>query len=77
MTENKLVKRIEILLTPLLGAIMASVTVKIQCEKIGTNSNSLSIPDLPKLGDAIEKALIVFVGTQKAREVSSSIKTIL
>ena len=77
MTENKLVKRIEILLTPLLGAIMASVTVKIQCEKIGTSSDTLSIPDLPKLGDAIEKALVVFVGSKKAHEVAGSIKTIL
>ena len=77
MTENKLVKRIEILLTPLLGVIMASVTVKIQCEKIGVNPDILSIPDLPKLGDAIEKALVVFVGSSKARDVAGSIKTIL
>ncbi|MDD5491158.1 MAG: hypothetical protein PHV60_00560 [bacterium] len=77
MTENKMAKRIEILLTPLLGAIMAAVTVKIQCEKIGVSPETLSIPDLPKLGDAIEKALVVFVGSKKAREVASSIKTTL
>jgi hypothetical protein len=77
MTENKLVKRIEILLTPLLGSIMAGVTVRLQCEKIGVTTDTLSIPDLPKLGEAIEKALVVFVGSTKAREVSGSIKTIL
>lgn len=77
MVENKLVRRIEIVLTPLLGAIMASVTVKIQCEKIGVTPATLSIPDLPKLGDAIERALIVFIGSTKARDVAGSIKTIL
>ncbi len=77
MTENKLVKRIEIVLTPLLGAIMASVTVKIHCEKIGVTPDTLSIPDLPKLGDSIEKALVVFVGSTKAKELAGSIKTIL
>lgn len=77
MTENILAKKIETLLIPLLGSIMASVTVKIQCEKIGVTPDSLSIPDLPKIGDAIERALIVFVGSSKARDVSGSIKTIL
>ncbi len=77
MTENKLARRIEIVLTPLLGTIMAAVTVKIQCEKIGINPDALSIPDLPRLGNAIEKALIVFVGSSKARDVAGSIKTIL
>lgn len=77
MTENKLVRRIEIVLTPLLGSIMASVTVKIHCEKIGVTPDTLCIPDLPKLGDSIEKALIVFIGSTKARDVAGSIKTIL
>ncbi len=77
MVENKLVKRIEIVLTPLLGTLMASITVKMQCEKIGVTPETLSIPDLPKLGNAIEKALIVFVGSSKAKDVASSIKTIL
>ena len=77
MTENKLVKNIELLLTPLLGSIMASVTIRLQCEKIGVTPDTLSIPDLPKIGDAIERALIVFVGSSKARDVSGSIKTIV
>lgn len=77
MAENKLSKRIEIVLTPLLGTLMASITVKMQCEKIGVTPETLSIPDLPKLGTAIEKALVVFVGSAKARDVAGSIKTIL
>jgi hypothetical protein len=77
MTENKLSKRIEIVLTPLLGTIMAAVTVKIQCEKIGVTPDTLSIPDLPRLADAIEKALVVFVGSSKAKDVAAGIKTTL
>ena len=77
MTENILAKKIESLLTPLLGSIMATVTIKIQCEKIGVTPDTLSIPDLAKIGNVIEKALIVFVGSSKARDVSGNIKTIL
>ncbi|MBI5554863.1 MAG: hypothetical protein HY920_03285 [Elusimicrobia bacterium] len=76
MTEIKLAKKIEIMLSTLLGSIMAAATVKVQCERIAVKADELSRLDLPQLATAIERALIIFVGTTKAKEVANSIKNI-
>ncbi len=77
MTENKLVKRIEIVLIPLLGAIMSAATVKVQCAKLKIKPEELSIPDLPLLAQGVERALIIFIGSNKAAAVAASIKNIV
>lgn len=76
MDEIKLAKRVELMITPVLGTFMAAATVKVQCERIAVKPEELSISDLPQLATAIERALIVFVGTYKAKEVANNIKNI-
>jgi hypothetical protein len=75
MTDT-LAKRIEILLTPILGELMAAATLKIQTEKLGLKQEDLSAPDLPSLAKNIQKALTIFVGSDKATEVARGIEKI-
>lgn len=70
---DSLAKRIEIVLTPLLGELMAITTVKIQCAKLGISPEDLTIPDLPNLAKNVERAVIIFLGSDKAKEVSQNI----
>ncbi len=56
---------------------MAVATVKVQCEKLKIKPEELSIPDLPLLAQWVERALIVFVGSNKAAAVANSIKNIV
>ncbi len=72
MTDS-LARRIEIVLTPLLGELMAITTVKLQCSKMGIKPEELGYPDLPTLAKNIERAVIIFLGSDKAKELSQSI----
>ncbi len=73
---NPLAVKIESFLSPLLGEMMAHSTVMIQCKKIGTIADELKPEDLPKLAERIEKALIIFVGSEKARKTAEAIKSL-
>lgn len=72
---NPLAVKIESFLTPLLGEMMAHSAVKVQCKNIGIVPDDLTVDDLPKLAERIEKALIIFVGSEKANKAAEVIKS--
>ncbi|MEW6066876.1 MAG: hypothetical protein AB1610_01055 [Nitrospirota bacterium] len=74
--NNPIAERIYVLLQPLIGPTMARGSLKVQVEKLGVSEETLSKKFLPELAANIEKGLRVFLGTDKAREVSSNIKNI-
>lgn len=73
MANNILLRKIEIFLMPLLGEVMAKATLKVQCDKMGFAPESLTFLHLPQLAKRIENALIIFIGSEKAKEVSGDI----
>lgn len=73
MTNNHLTAKIESYLLPLIGELLTAATLKVQCEKIGTTTDNLSITDLPILVPKIEQALIVFLGLDRAQKVGRKI----
>ncbi len=72
---NPLAQKIELYLTPLLGKMMASSTIKVQCKNIGITPDELRTGDLTKLAERVEKALVIFVGSEKAKKTAEVIKS--
>jgi hypothetical protein len=73
MTINTIALKIESFLLPLIGELLTAATLKVQCEKIGTNVDRLTAMDLPQLAPRIEQALVIFLGGERARRVSRQI----
>ncbi|MFH1783824.1 MAG: hypothetical protein ABH868_02850 [bacterium] len=71
---NPLAAKIEEYLTPLLGKIMAQATIKVQCKNIGITVEQLSLENLAGIAERIEKALVIFVGSEKAKKTADEIK---
>ncbi len=61
------------ILTPLLGELMAKATLKIQCEKAGVAPDAIGRPHLAAVSTGIEKSMVVFVGSDKAKDVTKKI----
>ena len=72
--DNPLTVKIENYLAPLLGELMAVSSVKVQCKNIGITPDNLKVDDLPRLAERIEKALIIFIGSEKAKKTAEEIK---
>lgn len=72
--SSLLALKVESYLTPLLGKTMAHSTVKVQCKNIGVTPEELSVEHLGKLTERIEKGLIIFIGTEKAKKATEAIK---
>ena len=72
--SNDLTNKIFTLLAPLLGTMMSDATLKVQCKKIGASLETLRGSDLPAFAKNLEMGLVIFVGSYKAREISSRIE---
>ena len=73
MTKNIIAVKIESYLLPLIGELLTAGTLKVQCEKIGTSIDRLTVMDLPGLVPRIEQALVIFLGGERAKKVSRQI----
>ncbi len=76
MDDAGLTGKIMEILTPLLGEIMAKATLKIQCEKAGVTLDAIGRPNLEAVSKGIEKSMVVFVGSEKAKEVTRKIQAL-
>ncbi len=61
------------LLTPGIGKMMAESSLKGQCKHLGIQIEAISPRDLPELAQNISKALVMFVGTDKAKKIEQDI----
>lgn len=75
MPSNYVALKIESYLLPLIGELLTEATLKVQCEKIGTSVDRLTLMDLPILVPRIEQALVVFLGKERADKVAKQILT--
>lgn len=73
MATNYIAIKVESYLLPLIGELLTAATLKVQCEKIGTNVDKLTPMDLPNLVPRIEQALVVFLGLDRAKKVARQI----
>jgi hypothetical protein len=73
MAATSVYDRVKEILSPLLGEIMARSTIKLHCKKMGIDPDALKAADTTVLASEIEKAMGVFLGSDKAKDVSRKI----
>ncbi|MFT3739521.1 MAG: hypothetical protein QM786_12245 [Breznakibacter sp.] len=72
--NNPLTKRIQSILVPLLGESMAMGVIKKQAEMLGTSEETLELKHMPQMADNIQKGLSIFLGNEKAQQISNLIR---
>jgi hypothetical protein len=73
MAATSVFERVKEILSPLLGEIMAKSTIKLHCKKLGIEADALKAADVTALASEIEKGMGVFVGSEKAKDLSQKI----
>ena len=74
--NNEAAKKIFLLLSPLLGTMMADATLKVQCKKLNISLDELSASHLVAFARNVEMGLVIFVGTDRARRIASNIENL-
>lgn len=63
---NVLAQRIEETLRPVLGTVLASVSVDVESKRIGKTTETIDRGDLPRIADNLVTALRLVVGQEMA-----------
>jgi hypothetical protein len=71
---NQLANRIEETLRPIIGTVLASVSVDVESKRIGKSPETLDRTDLPKLADNLVSALHLVVGTPVAEAAARKVR---
>ena len=71
---NALATRIEETLRPVLGTVLASVSVDVESKRIGKNTDSIDRGDLIKIADNIVTALRLVVGQDMAEAAARKVR---
>jgi hypothetical protein len=74
--NNPIATEVYKVIAPLLGDIMTQNVLRIQAKKIAKTEETLTLDDLPKLGDMLKTGLTIFIGTEAALSVSQKVKNI-
>jgi hypothetical protein len=53
---------------------MGKFIIKKQCDDLGLKPDEIKLEDLPKLSQAVMRAIVVFTGQDKAKRVAMDIK---
>ena len=73
---NQLAQKIYNLLAPLIGPLMAESAVRLQAKKAGVTPETITPEHLTIIAEEIEKAIRIFVGSDKAKEIAAIIANI-
>ena len=60
-------------IAPFVGPVMAEASVTLQAKKLGVTDGALSQVQLQSLVESIRRAMTVFVGDEKAKEIETEI----
>jgi hypothetical protein len=63
-------------ITPLLGSVLASVTVDVEVRRMGKEPDALEAGDLAPLSMAVERHLISFVGPDLAQAAAARVREV-
>jgi hypothetical protein len=74
--NNNYTQEVYNILAPLLGDLMTQNVLKIQVRKIGRTLEDISRSDLPQLAEGIRGGLVIFLGSEAAKNISSKIQSI-
>jgi len=71
---NLLAQRIEETLRPVIGTVLATVSVDVEAKRIGKSVESIDRSDLPTIADNLVDALRLVVGQELAQAASAKVR---
>ncbi len=71
---NVLAQRIEETLRPVIGTVLATVSVDVEAKRIGKTVDTLERRDLPAVADNLVSALRLVVGQDLAEAAASKVR---
>ncbi|MBE0416794.1 MAG: hypothetical protein IBX63_03410 [Coriobacteriia bacterium] len=75
MSES-LATRIEEVLRPVIGIVLATVSVDVEVKRIGKTPDTIEIEDLPVIADNLVEALRLVVGSAMAEAAGCRVREI-
>lgn len=66
--------RVEEVLRPIVGTVLASVSVDVESKRIGKDPDQLTRADLPQLADNLASALVLVVGKDLAEAAARNVR---
>jgi hypothetical protein len=73
---NILAERIEETLRPIIGSVLASVSVDLETRRVGKTPETVSRDDLPQIAENLVGQLRLVVGKDLAEAAASRVRTI-
>ena len=67
--KQRVLTIVESTITPYIGRAMAQAATKVQCEKLGFDSENMTQTEVKALLERIGQAMLVFVGKEKADQL--------
>jgi len=71
---NLLAQRIEETLRPVIGTVLATVSVDVEAKRIGKSVESIDRSDLPSIADNLVDALRLVVGQELAQAAAARVR---
>lgn len=73
---NALAQDIEDVLGPMVGLVLARVSVELESKRIGKSPDSIGVADLPKLADNLSTQLRLLVGRDIADAAAQRVRSL-
>jgi len=73
---NVLAERIEEVLRPIVGTVLASVSVDLESKRVGKDAESITRADLPYIADNLSLQLRLVVGPDLAAAAAEQVRSI-
>jgi len=71
---NLLAQRIEETLRPVIGTVLASVSVDVESRRVGKDADTIERDDLPVIADNLVSALRLVVGPEMASAAACKVR---
>lgn len=71
---NVLAERIEEVLRPIVGTVLASVSVDLESKRIGKDAETITRMDLPAIADNLSRQLKLVVGPDLAQAAATRVR---
>jgi len=75
--SNALAERIEETLRPVIGTVLATVSVDVEAKRIGKSVDTLSRADLPGIAENLATALRLVVGQDLAEAAAKKVRELV
>lgn len=73
---NELAQSIEQTLGPLVGVVLASVSVELETKRVGKDPDTVNVLDLPAIADNLAVQLRLLVGREMAEAAAQQVRSL-